>query len=318
MYKLSIITAFLGSVGNRFIKYQGDRSLAEKFKVASEIKGLEGLELCYPGDFENLDELKSLLAQYNLGISAVNFRSRRTGAWLRGSFTSAMAHERQEVADDLKRVMDLAAELGCHRITTCPLNDGSDYIFEMDYVKSLDYAAETFAPACSHLPETNICIEYKISEPRVRCMFGNAGETAAFCQFVGADNLGATFDIGHSLLAGERPAYAAALLSKTNRLFHVHLNDNEGKMDWDLLPGAYHIWEFVELFHYLKKLGYKDDWIAYDIFPKEHDTVETFNTAISLTRKLEQMNESIDLDKMEELLTERNPNKSMEYLFSLI
>lgn len=318
MYKLSIITAFLGSVGNRFIKYQGDRSLAEKFKVASEIEGLAGLELCYPGDFENFDELKALLDQYDLGISAVNFRSRRTGAWLRGSFTSEMAHERQEVVDDLKRAMDISAELGCHRITTCPLNDGSDYMFEMEYIKALDYATDTFAKACSHNPDTRICIEYKISEPRVRCMFGSAGETAAFCQLVGSDNLGATFDIGHSLLAGERPAYAAALLSKANRLFHVHLNDNEGKMDWDLLPGAYHIWEFVELFHYLKKLGYDNDWIAYDIFPKECDTVETFNIAVRLTRKLEKLNDSIDKVKIEKLMSERNPNKTMDYLFTLI
>jgi len=318
MYKLSIITAFLGSVGNRFITYQGNRSLAEKFKVASEIEGLAGLELCYPNDFEDFDLLKSLLAQYDLGVSAVNFRSRRTGAWLRGSFTSELTNERQEVVDDLKRAMDVTTELGCRRITTCPLNDGSDYLFEMEYIKALDYAAETFAQACSHDPETRICIEYKISEPRVRCMFGNAGETASFCQMVGADNLGATFDIGHSFLAGERPAYAASLLARANRLFHVHLNDNEGKMDWDLLPGAYHIWDFVELFHYLKKLGYDDDWIAYDIFPKEFDTVETFSVAIRLTRKLESINERIDTSKIEDLLTERNPNKTMDYLFSLI
>ena len=149
-------------------------------------------------------------------------------------------------------------------------------------------------------------------------MFGNAGETAAFCQMVGADNLGATFDIGHSFLAGERPAYAASLLARANRLFHVHLNDNEGKMDWDLLPGAYHMWDFVELFHYLKKLGYDDDWIAYDIFPKEFDTVETFSVAIRLTRKLESINDRIDSSKIEELLTERNPNKTMDYLYSLI
>ena len=318
MYKLSIITAFLGSVGNRFIKYQGDRDLAGKFQVASQIEGLAGLELCYPGDFENVEELKALLMQYDLGVSAVNFRSRRTGAWLRGSFTSEIAQERRDVVDDLKRCVDAAADIGCRKITTCPLNDGSDYIFEMDYTKAIDYAAETLAEACGHDTETRICIEYKISEPRVRCMFGSAGETAAFCQLTGADNLGATFDIGHSFLAGERPAYAAALLARTNRLFHVHLNDNEGKMDWDLLPGAYHIWEFVELFHYLKKCGYDNEWIAYDIFPKECDTVETFDIAIKLTRKLEQISDSIDAAKMEQLLTARNPNKSLEYLFTLI
>ena len=135
---------------------------------------------------------------------------------------------------------------------------------------------------------------------------------------VGANNLGATFDIGHALYAGERPAQAAALLARAGRLFHVHLNDNEGTWDWDMLPGAYHLWEFVELFHYLEKLGYKEDWYAYDIFPKELDTVETFNVAIGLTRKIEQIAERIDPARIEDLLSQRNPNKVIPYLYSLI
>jgi xylose isomerase len=318
MNRLSIITAFLGSVKNRFMSYQDDRSLAEKFRMAARIKGLDGLELCYPSDFENMADLMSLLDQYNFGVSAVNFRSRRTGCWWRGSFSSNIAHERTEVVDDLKRAVDAAADLGCRRITTCPLNEGSDYLFEMDYIKAYDYAAETFAKACAYNPATRICIEYKLSDPRVRCIFGNAGETAAFCQMVGADNLGATFDIGHALYAGERPAQAAALLARAGRLFHVHLNDNEGTWDWDMLPGAYHLWEFVELFHYLKKLGYTEDWYAYDIFPKELDTVETFNVAIDLTRKIEEIAERIDPAKIEDLFSQRNPNKVIPYLYSLI
>ena len=95
MNKMSIITAFLGSVKNRFMSYQDDRSLAEKFRVAARIEGLDGLELCYPSDFEPMADLKSLLDQYNFGVSAVNFRSRRTGCWWRGSFTSNVAQDRK-------------------------------------------------------------------------------------------------------------------------------------------------------------------------------------------------------------------------------
>lgn len=318
MNKLAIITGFLGAVKNRFISYQDDRVLRQKFEMASRIDGVEGLELGYPEDFKSLSELKELLREYNFGISAINFRSRRTGQWWRGSFTSAIATERQEVVDDLKRAMDVTAELGCKRITTCPLNDGSDYIFEMDYIKAYDDAAEAFAKACEHNQDIRICIEYKVSDPRTRCIFGTAGETAAFCQLVNSDNLGATLDIGHALCAGERPAQAAALLSKTKRLFYVHLNDNDGRWDWDLLPGAYHVWDFVEFFYFLRKLGYNDDWYSFDIFPKEIDTVETFNAVSKLTRKLEEITDRIDPEKMEALLAERNPSKTIPYLFTLI
>jgi len=318
MNKFAIITGFLGGVKNRFMVYQDDRALEQKFEMASRIQGVEGLELGYPEDFGNISELKKLLNKYNFGISAINFRSRRTGQWWRGSFTSAIASERREVVDDLKRAMDVAAELGCRRITTCPLNEGSDYLFEMDYIKAYDDAAEAFTSACEHNPDMRICIEYKVSDPRVRCVFGTAGETSAFCQLVNADNLGATLDIGHALYAGERPAQAAALLAKTKRLFYVHLNDNDGRWDWDLLPGAYHVWDFVEFLYFLKKIGYDDDWYSFDIFPKEIDTVETFNAVSILTRKLEEITDRIDPGKMDALLAERNPSKTIPYLFTLI
>lgn len=318
MNKCAIITAFLGETRNRYMVYQESRSLAEKFAMLARIRGVEGAELCYPADFEQPGALKDLLKRSGLGVSGMNFRSRRTGRWWRGAFISAHAAERQEVADDLRRAMDLAAELGCTRITTCPLNDGADSLFEVDYLQAYDGAAETFAAACAHNPQVRICIEYKKSDPMARCLFGTAGETAAFCLLVGAPNLGATLDIGHALYAEERPAQSAALLARARRLFYVHLNDNDGCWDWDMLPGAFHLWEFVELFYTLRKLGYDNDWYAFDVYPKELDTVENFSAAITLTRKLESLTDRIDPRKMEALLQERNSAKTIPYLYSLL
>lgn len=318
MNKLAIITAFLGGLRNRYMIYQDDISLAHKFERAARIEGVEGLELCYPADFQDLAELKSLLDRYGFGVAALNFRSRRSGKWWRGSFVSEQAQERQEVVDDLRWAMDYAAEIGCNRVTTCPLNEGADTPFEMDYLKAYDYAVETFGAACAHNRQVRICIEYKKSDPMARCLLGTAGETAAFCLLTGADNLGATFDIGHALIAEERPAQAAALLARARRLFYVHLNDNDGRWDWDMLPGAYHLWEFVELFYTLRKLGYDDDWYAFDVFSKEIDTVENLSAGMRLTRKLEEITARIEVDTMERLLEERNSSKTLPYLYSLL
>lgn len=318
MNKLSIITAFLGTVRNRYILYQEDRPLARKLEMAAQVEGVDGVELCYPADFEDPADLTNLLDKYHLGISGINFRSRRSGKWWKGSFISEHGHERREVVDDLKRVMDYAADLGCNRITTCPLNEGADTPFELDYIRAYEHAAETLGAACAHNREVRICLEYKVSDPVARTLLGTAGETAAFCQWSGQDNLGATLDIGHALYAGERPAQSAALLAKTNRLFYVHLNDNDGRWDYDMIPGAFHLWEFVEFFYILRKLGYDDDWFAYDVFSKEIDTVETFNATVELTRKLESITDRIDQEKMETLVKERNPAKTIPYLYSLL
>ncbi len=318
MNKLAIITGFLGRLGNRYMVYQDERTLAEKMARASRIEGVEGLELCYPADFQDPAELTALLDQYGFGVSAVNFRSRRSGKWWRGSFVSEKASERQEVVDDLRRAMDFAAELGCLRVTTCPLNEGADTVFEMDYIRAYDYALETFTAACAHNREVRVCIEYKISDPMARCLLGTAGETASFCMLAGADNLGATFDVGHALIAGERPAQSAALLARTGRLFYIHLNDNDGRWDWDMLPGAFHLWEFVEFFYTLRKLGYEDDWYAFDIFSKELNTVENLSAGMQLTRKLEEITDRIDSATMEDLLCKRDSSKTIPYLYSLL
>ena len=108
------------------------------------------------------------------------------------------------------------------------------------------------------------------------------------------------------------------MLAKANRLFYVHLNDNDGEWDWDMLPGAYHMWETVELIYTLRRLGYDEDWYAFDVFPKEVDPVENFSAAMHLTRKLEAITDRIDTQRMDALMKERNPAKTIPYLYSLL
>lgn len=318
MNKLAVITAFLAGVKNRYMQYKPDEALQSKLESASKIKGLDGLELCYPADFEDVDVLKSLLEKYEFGVSSINVRSRRTGRWLRGSFSSAIEKERGEVVDDFRRAMDIAVDLGSPRISSCPLNDGHDYVFEMNYFDAYKYAEETFRAICEHNTDVKVCIEYKWNDPRTRSLFGTAGETLSFCQSVGVPNLGVTLDIGHSLQAGERPAQSVALLKRAGRLFYVHLNDNDRNWDWDMIPGAFNFWEFIEFFYYLREAGYTDDWYAYDVLSKEVDTVEHFNLVTRLTRQLEGLTDRIDRDTMSELLRERNPVKSLGYMYEAV
>ena len=318
MNRLAVITGFLGTARNRYMDYQPDRTIDEKLALAARIENLDGLELCYPGDFEEYSKLRSLLAASGLGVSAVNFRSRRKGRWLRGSFSSNDARERQEVVEDCWRAIDYARDLGCNRVTTCPLNDGYDYPFELDYAEAYGFAQESFARCCEHDPQVQVHIEYKLNEPRVRCLFATAGETLSFCQESGITNLGVTMDTGHALVAGERPAQAVCMVARAKRPLYVHINDNDRSWDWDMIPGAYHLWEFVELFYYLRKVGYVDDWYAFDVFPKEIDTAETFSVALDATRKLESIAGRLGEEEVQNLLRRRNPAETMSYLFSLL
>ena len=317
MYKLSVISGFLGRVANRFLQYQENISFRKKLTLAESIEGLDGLELCYPADFADPRETVALMDDSGLGISSINFRSRRNEKWLRGSFSSADAGERAEVVEDFKTVVDLAAEMGCEKVTTCPLNEGSDYLFELDYAAAYGWFEETIRAVARHRPDIRICLEYKLSDPRARCLLGTAGETIAFCDQLGEKNVGLTMDIGHSLYANERPAQSLVLAERSGRLFHVHLNDNDKQWDWDMLPGAYNLWDFIEFFYYLNRSDYSG-WCAYDIFPKELDKKATFETAIAITRKILEITDRITAAEAEKLFAMRDSNASLAYLFSLI
>jgi xylose isomerase len=317
MAKLAILTLFMGQTRNRFLQYQSPRGIAEILAMAGRTEGCEGVEMRYPGDLADVGLVKDLLARNNLGVAAVNFASVRPDRWLRGAWSSTSARERREAVDDFKRCIDVAVDIGAPRITNCPLNDGIDYCFELDYARAYDSALECYAEIADHNPSFQIAIEYKISEPRMRSLLGTAGETAAFCQLVNRDNLGVTLDIGHALFANENAAQSAALLARAKRLFYVHLNDNDGRADWDLLPGAVHTWEMVEFLYTLRRLGY-DDWFTFDILPKEQDPVEFFAAAARLTRKLEGLAQRIDAGQMAALQNDKNAARTLEYLHGLI
>jgi xylose isomerase len=315
--RLAILTLFMGQTRNRFLQYQQPRSIVEILDMAGRTEGCEGVELRYPGDLADVGAVKAALERNRLGVAAINFASVRPDRWLRGAWSSTDPAERQAAVDDFRRCIDVARAIGAPRITNCPLNDGIDYPFELDFAQAYDSAAECYARIADHDPAFPICIEYKISEPRLRSLLGSAGETAAFCQLVNRDNLGVTLDVGHALFANENASQSAALLAKAKRLFYVHLNDNDGRADWDLLPGAVHTWETVEFLRTVRRLGY-DEWFTFDIVPKEQEPIEFFATAAKLTRRFEALAARIDAERMAQLQQAKQPARMLDYLHSLL
>ncbi len=51
---------------------------------------------------------------------------------------------------------------------------------------------------------------------------------------------------------------------------------------------------------------------------KEIDTIETFNATFHLTRKLEALTERIDRKQMSALMQDRNPAKTLRYLYDAV
>lgn len=312
-WDFSVILGFLGRLNDRFSSYGENRDLAGKFEVASQIEGLRGLELVYPFDFADVQQTASLLKQYDLRVSTVNVNIKAEAKFHQGALTSKDAGIRREAVQYMQRGMDVAADLGCNMITMCPLSDGFDYPFEIDYRQAWKWFLDGVGEAAAYNSGVRVSLEYKQSEPRHKVILPNSGTALAACLQVGLPNLGVTMDMGHALYAGESSAQAVCLLAQAGRLFLVHVNDNYRNWDWDMIPGSINPWDMVEMFYYLHEIGYQG-WLTSDVAPFRLDAVKTCSATYRSLVWAEKMVERIGSAEITRILTEGDPVDALSAL----
>lgn len=286
----SIILGFMGQLTDRFATYYRPRSLAEKLALTATIEGVRGIEPVYPFDFRDSspEQFKELLAQHGLGVSSVNVNIKAEPKFHHGALTARDAGVRREAVAYLKTGMDWAADLGVNLIIVCPLSDGHDYPFEVDYGQAWGWLVECIGEAAAYRPDVKVSVEYKQSEPRAHVIVPNAGVVLHLCHQINLPNVGLTVDLGHSLYAGETPAQALTLAANADRLFLVHINDNYRNWDWDLMPGTVNYWDWLETLLVLDQVGY-DSWLVSDVFPARTEPVETLSASYRAIRNAQRL-----------------------------
>jgi xylose isomerase len=305
--RYSIILAFMGEMKDRFAIYQEPRGLAEKLALASRIEGARGVEPIYPLDFQgvNPETFRQLLAENDLEVSSVNVDLKSEPKFHLGALTAKDPGIRAEAVQYLKAGMDWAAELGVNLITVCPLSDGHDYPFEINYGQAWRWLVECLAEAAEYRTEVRLSVEYKQSEPRARVIVPNAGVVLYLCEQIGLDNVGLTLDTGHALYVGETPAQMISLAASANRLFLVHINDNYRNWDWDLMPGTVNYWDWLETLLVLDEVGY-DSWLVSDVFPARTDPIETLSASYRSIQYAEKLLDKFGREKLREMIRQRD------------
>lgn len=239
----------------------------------------------YPRDLESIDELAATLARLKLGVAAVNANIKSDPDFVAGALTSPDAAVRRKAVEYIHRSKECALKLGVDKVTCCPLADGHDYAFQTHYGVSWARMIDAVREAASYLPEITLVLEYKPSETRVYNTLSTAAKAILLCHAVGVANLGVNVDIGHSILGGERPAEALMQVAASGLPLYVHINDTNGKWDWDLVAGSCNVWDYLEFLYYLKEIGY-DGWITSDAVPFRQDPAEIAALSARFTDRL--------------------------------
>jgi xylose isomerase len=285
-WKFCVNAGFFGRRRDRFTEYQPDRSLEEKFELIAQIDGIEGVELKHPSDLKDIAFAKKLLEDNGLVCSAVNVDIKDATYFRYGALSANSENSRNRATTMLREGMDMAAELGANLVSTCPLADGYDYPFQVDYSDAWGHFIESVKAVVSYRDDVKLALEYQPREPHAKILLGNVGMILHVCAEVGAPNIGANLDIGHSFAAMETPAEAATLLASKGRLFYMHTNDNTGDGgDWDMISGTVHFWHWLELLSTLHKIGY-DGWLGGDIAPKHVGPVQAFDTNTRMIQRM--------------------------------
>jgi xylose isomerase len=123
------------------------------------------------------------------------------------------------------------------------------------------------------------------------------GEALTAVSDVDLPNFGVTLDYCHLLMAGENPAFAAALALKQGKLFGVHLNDGYGPADDGLMVGTVTLWQTLELLWELKKAKFAGT-IYFDTFPDRMDPAAECARNVHMVRKLQAALERMPINEL--------------------
>jgi xylose isomerase len=112
---------------------------------------------------------------------------------------------------------------------------------------------------------------------------------------------------------GNNPAEELALIHNSGVPYYVHINDNDGKWDWDFFAGSHHYLAYVEFLYYLKKFNYQD-YITSDTSPTRWDINKMFEINNRITTKLFKAIDRMEEKGLQDVLESRDYMKIWEFL----
>lgn len=312
--KQAVISSFLSKTKDRFHEYNEDKTLEERFKMVSEIEGMDGMELVFPYEASNSDELKNLTSKYKINIAAINVNVKAEPEFKNGGLTSNKKEIRTKAVKFIKNAKDFARKVGANKVTCCPLGDGYEFNFNCNYAQSWKYLIDTFGESANYLPEIPLFIEYKPAETRGRCFINTAAKTLCLLNEIGNKQMGVTIDFGHSVMFGnENPAEAVALIAESPFRYYIHINDNNGQWDWDYFVGTKHFLDYVEFLYYLQEYNY-NDYITSDTSPTRWDIKGTFEANARITNKLCKLLSKLNKKEFNKLISGEDYLKTWKFI----
>ena len=231
-----------------------------------------------------------------------------------GAYTSNDPKHRQYAIDRSLRSIDLANILGTDILVLWLAREGT-YIREAKNARrAVDLLVAAFDRMLAHDKKIRLAIEPKPNEPMDHAYLPTIGHALAIAQKTrDPKRVGALIESAHAILAGLDPADEIEFAMSFDKLWSLHLNDQNGlKYDQDRPFGCTNLRSAFDQVRALERNGYgqKGEYVCFDVHPfrttkPEHWLAHLTNSRRTFLRLVEKVR-GFDEAAARQLVTNRD------------
>jgi xylose isomerase len=216
-------------------------------------------------------ELKKRLADAGVAAEMVAPRLWFSPKTIDGAYTSNDPQCRKYAIERSLRAIDIANYLGTDLLVLWLAREGT-YIREAkDGNRSLDLLVQAFDRMLAHDSRIRLSIEPKPNEPMDHAYMPTIGHALAVAQLTrDPKRVGCLIESAHAILAGLDPADEIDFAMRFNKLWSLHLNDQNGlKFDQDKPFGSANLRVAFNQVRAMERNGYgkRGEYVCFDVHP---------------------------------------------------
>lgn len=312
-------------------------AMEEKFKRFKEI-GFDAVQFHDDEVVPNLNDLsdaeikiearkvKALLDKYDLKAEFVAPRLWMDKRTIDGGFMSTKESDREYALWRACRAIDIAKELGTDLLVLWLAREGTLCAESKSPVWATKMLVEAINKMLEYDKTIRVCIEPKPNEPIDRSICGTMGHVMAIsAATIDPKRVGGNLESAHAILAGLDPAHEIGFALAFDKLFTVHLNDqNSIKYDQDKSFGVENLRAAFNQVKVLLENGYgnKGEYVGLDVKAMrttvDEDSFKHLENSLKIFKMLEEKAEKFDYAFRDECVKNRDFEGLEMYVMELL
>jgi len=259
-------------------------------------------------------EVHSMLEGEGLAAEFVAPRLWEGGSTIDGAYTSNDPACRQYARDRSRRMLDVTAALDCKLVVLWLAREGT-YIREAkDSKVAVERIVEAINDMLAYNSDVKIAIEPKPNEPMDQAYIPTTGHAVAVSYLTDAPGrVGVNIETAHVILAGLDPSDEMGFALAYDKLYTVHLNDQNGlKFDEDKSFGSVDLRRAFNQVRILDQYDYgkRGEFVGLDVkamrTQKQHVATKHLSNSRAIFLRLLELVRSLDKKNVQKLIGERD------------